>query len=161
MSAYLGTGLESDKRSVSQGILASLCAGLGAVVITILSKSLLSRGWSFGAVLAHRFYIIVPLSLAMWLGANSRIVPWSINLVVSIFLVSLISVSLPLYLLQVGINRCDPYMVMVMMSALPIMTFIVEGLPPRYNWSYPTAIGLFVISSAIVWELSSKKPNSS
>lgn len=99
------------------------------------SKTLLNRGWRFGAVLAHRFYLILPVSLAMTWGTNVAAVEWSGWLIAALLLVSVVGVLAPLYLLQVGIGRCDPYTVMVTMAALPVLTFIIEGFSPLYTWS--------------------------
>lgn len=126
-SAFFGSGFQATKLDVALGLLASSTAGIGAVFITIASKSLLCQGWKFGAILAHRFYIIVPVSLALlWIMDPSN-VEWSIQLGFAVVAISGVSVLAPLYLLQVGISRCDPYTVMVTMAALPVLTFAVEG----------------------------------
>ncbi|WP_247221350.1 hypothetical protein [Shinella oryzae] len=76
-AALQGSGFASFGRNAWIGLLASVAAGVGAVLITITSKTLLKRGWKFGAVLAHRFYLILPISLAMTWGTNVAAVEWS------------------------------------------------------------------------------------
>ncbi|MBL4757448.1 MAG: EamA family transporter [Rhizobiales bacterium] len=157
VSALMGPGLPSGDFSVLIGLAASSVAGIGAVLITIGSKSLLNRGWKIGAVLAHRFYVIVPLSLALSFGAETTSIIWSAHLVLVVLIVSVISVLAPLYLLQIGIGRCTPYTVLVTMSALPVLTFAIEGFSSRYEWSPVTAIGLIVITATVLWDVSTKK----
>lgn len=156
-SAFFGSGFQASSLDVALGLLASSTAGIGAVLITITSKSLLGHGWKFGAVLAHRFYVIVPVSLGLlWIMDPSN-VEWSIQLGLVVVAISVVSVLAPLYLLQVGISRCDPYTVMVTMAALPVLTFAVEGLSSKYQWTSTTAAGLAVITGAVLWDVSARR----
>jgi len=113
-----GSGFASIGENAWLGLLASLAAGIGAVLITMASKALLNRGWKFESVLAHRFYLIILISFVMTLGSGLPAIEWSVYLLA----VTMIAVLAPLYLLQVGIERCDTYTVMVTMTALPILT---------------------------------------
>lgn len=154
VAALRGTGFASAGQSAWLGLAASVAAGAGAVVITMASKSLLNRGWKRGAVLAHRFYLILPVSLAMTLGADDLgLIEWSGLLVAALIAVSVIAVLAPLYLLQLGIGRCDPYTVMVSMAALPVLTFAIEGFSPVYSWSWLTAFGVAVVTAFLVLDV--------
>jgi len=155
-AAVQGTGFSSYGRSAWIGISASGVAGLGAVLITIASKSLLERNWQFGAVLAHRFYLILPISLVLSMGVDIASIEWSSILVITLFIVSIVVVLAPLYLLQIGISRCDTYTVMVTMSALPILTFLLEGFSPLYDWSWTTAIGVGVVTTFLLIDVIAK-----
>lgn len=156
-AALQGSGFASFGLSAWLGLAASAVAGLGAVLITMASKALLGRGWQFGAVLAHRFYLILPISLFLSFVSGTGGVEWSGGLAVTLMVVSIIGVLAPLYLLQVGIGKCDPYTVMVTMSALPILTFAIEGFSPLYTWSWLTAIGLAIVTVFLVVDLLTKK----
>lgn len=46
---------------------------------------------------------------------------------------------------------------MVTMSALPVLTFAIEGFSPLYTWSCLTAIGLAVVTVFLVVDLLTKK----
>jgi hypothetical protein len=156
-AALQGSGFASFGRNAWLGLSASVAAGVGAVLITMASKTLLNRGWKFGAVLAHRFYLILPISLAMTWGTNIAAVEWSGWLAAALLLVSVVGVLAPLYLLQVGIGRCDPYTVMVTMAALPVLTFIIEGFSPLYTWSWLTAAGLAVVTAFLLLDVVAKR----
>lgn len=157
MAALQGSGFASFGRNAWLGLAASVAAGIGAVLITMASKALLNRGWKFGAVLAHRFYLILPVSLAMTLGTDFEAIEWSGFLVMALLVVSLVGVLAPLYLLQIGIGRCDPYTVMVTMAALPVLTFVIEGFSPLYSWSWLTAAGLVVVTAFLLLDVASKR----
>lgn len=80
-------------------VFGGIAAGVGAVLITMASKSLLNRGRKFGAVLAHRFYLILPISLVMTWGADIAAIDWSSSVVAALLVVSVVGVLAPLYLL--------------------------------------------------------------
>jgi len=151
--AVQGSGFAGMGGQAWLGLAASVAAGAGAVMITIASKQLLERGWQFGAVLAHRFYLILPLSLALSFLDGVPAVDWSSGLVLSVLAVALVGVLAPLYLLQVGLGRCDPYTLMVTMAALPVLTFLFEGFSPRYDWSWTTAIGLAIVTAFLLLDI--------
>jgi len=157
VAALQGSGFASFGRNAWFGLGASVAAGIGAVLITLASKALLNRGWKFGAVLAHRFYLILPISLMMTLGADIAVVEWSGVLVATLLVVSVVGVLAPLYLLQVGIARCDAYTVMVTMAALPVLTFIIEGFSPLYSWSILTAAGLVIVTAFLLLDVIAKR----
>lgn len=153
VAALSGSGFASTGRQAWLGLAASAAAGAGAVVITMASRTLLRRGWRFGAVLAHRFYLILPISFIMAWGGDPAPVAWSASLIAALLVVSIVAVLAPLYLLQIGIGRCDTYTVMVTMAALPVVTFLIEGFSPIYSWSWPTALGLGVVSAFLLLDV--------
>ena len=93
----------------------------------------------------------------MTLGTDTPAVDWGAELAVILLAVALIGVLAPLYLLQVGIGRCDPYTVMVTMSALPVLTFLIEGLSPIYQWSALTAVGLGIVTGFLLLDIFAKR----
>lgn len=157
IAALQGSGFASFGRDAWLGLTASAAAGVGAVLITMASKSLINRGWKFGAVLAHRFYIILPVSLVMSLGSDVASIEWTASLIAILVAVSVLGVLAPLYLLQIGIGRCDPYTVMVTMAALPVLTFIIEGFSPVYSWSWLTAAGIFIVTAFLLLDVLQKR----
>lgn len=157
LAAVSGSGFASIGENAWLGLAASVVAGVGAVLITMASKTLITRGWKFESVLAHRFYLIIPISLVMTISTGLPAIEWSIYLVAALLAVTVIGVLAPLYLLQVGIGRCDAYTVMVTMAALPVLTFIIEGFSPLYAWSWLTAAGIGVITLFLLVDVISKR----
>lgn len=66
---------------------------------------------------------------------------------------SVVGVLAPLYLLQIGIGRCDPYTVMVTVAALPVLTFAIKGFSPAYAWSWPTALDVAIVSGFLLLDV--------
>ncbi len=153
LAALQGSGFASFGQAAWVGLSASVAAGIGAVFITLSSRALLQRGWRFGAVLAHRFYLILPISLLLAIGGDGAPVVWTPGLVATLLAVSVVGVLAPLYLLQIGIGRCDPYTVMVTMAALPVLTFAIEGFSPAYAWSWLTALGIAIVSGFLLLDV--------
>ncbi|MBB4000620.1 hypothetical protein [Aureimonas pseudogalii] len=156
LAALQGSGFASFGPQAWIGLGASVAAGIGAVLITMSSRALLNRGWRFGAVLAHRFYVILPVSLVLTLGSGGEPIEWTGGLAATLLVVSVIGVLAPLYLLQVGIGRCDAYTVMVTMAALPVLTFVIEGFSPAYVWSGLTALGVAIVSGFLLLDVATK-----
>lgn len=153
LAALRGTGFAPLGPQAWLGLGASLIAGVGAVFITMSSRTLLGRGWTFGAVLAHRFYLILLVSSGLAFGSGQDAVSWTGGLAVMLLAVSAIGVLAPLYLLQVGVGRCDPYTVMVTMAAQPMLTLCIEGFSPVYAWSSLTALGVAVVSGFLILDV--------
>lgn len=158
LAATRGSGFAADARSAWLGLGASAVAGLGATTVAVASKSLLERGWQSGAILAHRFYLVIPAALLLSVGMDAFAIAWSPSLVIVLLVVTLLSALAPLYLFQIGIRRTDPYTVMVTMSAMPVITFLIEGLSPAYRWSWATAAGLAVLTAFLLLDMTRKKP---
>lgn len=152
VAAMRESGFVDDGGDARLGLAASALAGIGSVSITVASRSLSERGWSSGAILAHRFYVVIPASLALVVFGEGvgewTQMPWP-----ALVVIALAGVLVPLYLLQFGIRRCDPYTVMVTMAAMPLLTFLVEGFSPAYRWSWVTALGLTILTVFLVLDV--------
>jgi len=157
LAASQGTGFASFGPQAWIGLGASMVAGIGAVFITMASRTLLSRGWRFGAVLAHRFYLILLVSFALASGSGEDAVAWTGGLVAMLLAVSVVGVLAPLYLLQIGVGRCDPYTVMVTMAVQPIFTLGIEGFSPAYAWSSLTALGVAIVSGFLILDVAAER----
>lgn len=71
--------------------------------------------------------------------------------------VSIVGVLAPLYLLQIGVGRCDPYTVMVTMAAQPMLTLCIEGFSPAYAWSSITALGIAIVSGFLILDVAANR----
>ena len=146
VSAVTGAGFAADGVQGWIGLGAILLSAVGSVLITIASKVLSRHGWSTGAVLGHRGYLIIPMALVLVSVESGGSAPWSPQLVATLFGVGLIGTVIPMVLLQTGIEKSDPHTVLVMLAAMPILIFLIEGLSPQYVWSALTAAGLAIIA---------------
>lgn len=157
VAAARGAGDVADGSVALAGVAASVATGVGTVLVTVSSKALLDRGWKSGAVLAHRFYLILPVSLVLALGTDPGAVEWSGQLLLAFLGIAIMGVLAPLYLLQVAIRRTDPHTVMVTMAIMPLVTFAMQGLSPAYAWTSLTAAGLGVIVAFILMDIAAAR----
>lgn len=135
------------------GIMASVLCGLGAVLCTIYSKNLSLLGWSSSSILAHRFYGIIIISFMM----TYDILPtYFVENIDWILLVTIFGVTFPMFLLQKGIQYCEPFFVMMSICFLPVFTFLFQLFDPRIAWSTPSLIGILLLFifgvASIFWE---------
>ena len=156
-AAHTGSGLSGSGQHASLGIAASIIAGAGAVAITVASKALMERGWSRGAILAHRFYLIIPVAFLFTMYTPIDPVVKTFPIMGFIVAIAVLGVVLPLYLLQIGIERTDAYTVLSTMAALPVFTFLLEAFSPVYRLSWLTAAGITVITATLLFGASESK----
>lgn len=153
-SAVTGAGFATSNVNGWAGLLAILASGTGSVLITLASKNLSQRGWSSGAILAHRCYLILPMAvLLVHVEGGFESVEWSVGLTLSLLVIGLGGTIIPIILLQMGIERSDPHTVLVMMAAMPIFTFLFEGFSSLYVWSALTGAGLVIIAALILLDV--------
>lgn len=124
------------------GIIASVLCGLGAVLCTIYSKKLSNAGWTSSAILAHRFYGIITLSFLMTYAILPTYLMANIDWIV---LVTIFGVALPTFLLQKGIQYCEPFFVMMTICFIPVFTFAFQLFDPRIEWSTLSLIGIVML----------------
>ena len=148
-SAFEGEGVVTGRTAIN-GVIASLVAGAGAVIIAMLTKSLMQSGWSRSAILAHRFYLIVPVALFFTVSTGIDTGVLSMPVVVVILVFALGAIIIPLFLLQIAIERTDTYTFIITMSALPVFTFLFEAFSPAYRLSSLTAVGVTIISATLI-----------
>ncbi|MCR5858025.1 DMT family transporter [Mesorhizobium sp. J428] len=153
VSAVQGSGFAVGTSGGWTGLVAILLSAMGSVLITFASKALSDRGWPSGAILAHRCYLIVPIAVVLTvLDDKTWLVDWTPRLMLILAAVGLLGTVIPMVFLQMGIERSDPHTVLVMMAAMPIFTFALEGFSPLYVWSPLTAAGLCVIALFIAFD---------
>ncbi|WP_431803181.1 EamA family transporter [Halobacillus andaensis] len=138
-----GINLESIPVAVL-GLFSSILCGFCAALAAIFSKRLSTAQWSSSKILAHRFYAIVGLSLYLSIQQGNLLQQLSANWL-WILIVSLLGVTLPLYFLQIGIQYCDSFFVMMSLSFIPIFTFAFQLLDPRISTSYHSLSGILII----------------
>lgn len=62
-----------------------------------------------------------------------------------IVLVTIFGVALPTYLLQKGIQYCEPFFVMMTICFIPVFTFAFQLFDPRIEWSTLSLIGIIML----------------
>lgn len=144
LSALLGfSGVKVTNTSdFTLGLIASVLCGLGAVLCTIYSKKLSLSGWTSSSILAHRFYGIIFISFIMTYDILPTYLMENIDWIV---LVTIFGAALPTFLLQKGIQYCEPFFVMMSICFIPVFTFLFQLFDPRIAWSTPSLIGILML----------------
>ena len=124
------------------GIFASIVAGIGAVFCSEYSKELSNRGWSSSMILAKRYIAIIIISIGF---TYDIIIPYFMDNIVWILLVTVGGVLLPNYLLQKGIQYTNTFLVMMSLSFIPVLTFFFQLFDTRIQFSVVTCIGVLLL----------------
>lgn len=102
-----------------------LSSGVITAYNNIYAKQLSQNGMSAPQVLAVRFYLLLLLSLGLIFltGHNLAISSQAIGHLV---IVAVLSIALPLYLLQKGIEKIEPMHVSFILPLMPMMVFCFQ-----------------------------------
>lgn len=124
------------------GIIASIICGLGAVLCTLYSKKLSELGWTSSMILAKRFYGIILLS---FMATYDVLLGYFLNNIGWILIMTVLGVLVPMYLLQKGIQYCEPFIVMMSLCFVPVFTFFFQLFDTRLQWSTLTFAGVLLL----------------
>lgn len=112
------------------GVLLAVLAGWGMAAVTLISRSLGELGVSPVSVTAHRFHASYLAAAAIWaVGRPDVPEPGHVLLLLGL---GVLATSIPLFLLQLGVQRADPFSAMLVITALPALTYLVQlfaGVP--------------------------------
>lgn len=116
------------------GTFYSLLAGLGIAGNTVFSKKLSDQGFDPSNILSTRFYLIIPFALIFWPYGEG--VQGSVgSMLLVLFPVTLVTMILPLYVLQKAIKLSRPTTVSSLLPMLPLMTFVLQKFDSRLSLS--------------------------
>lgn len=146
-------GVLSGNSGLEQTIMSSAIIGLASAAFggtsmaltTIVTKQLGERGWTAGAILAHRFYLLVLVAAALAIG-NSQLLPVISSQWVGMAVATMSGVVFPLWLLQRGILLTEPFRVSALLSLAPILTFTFQTFDARIVLSPVSAVGCLIIT---------------
>jgi hypothetical protein len=122
LAAYSSGNLESVQHVY--GMILAVVAGCGAALVAKYSRQSSSVRIAPAVVLAHRFH----LTYLVAAGLLCFNMTWSVNsatLWITVLL-GFIGVVLPLYLLQIGMSRCEPIVTMFSLTLIPLITYCFE-----------------------------------
>ncbi|MFD3762070.1 hypothetical protein [Streptomyces sp. NPDC058622] len=110
-------------RGYAGGALAAL-AGFSAAYLAVVSRRLGELGVEPARVMAHRFHLTYALA-AVFLVLRGAGGASELSLGATA-VTALGGVVVPLYLLQIGVQRCPPIVTMVLLTALPGLTYVAQ-----------------------------------
>ncbi|MGW1175121.1 hypothetical protein ACWD4P_15535 [Kitasatospora sp. NPDC002543] len=132
-----GTGSEHTTAQLSAGLALAGVAGVTAAGIAVLSHRLGGLGVSPVTVTAHRFHLTYLLALVLLLGPGPGLHATTAGRAAFIGLIAVLGVALPLFVLQIGMQRTAPMAVTLLASAVPGLTYLTATLVGRQSFDLP------------------------
>ncbi len=127
----------------TRGLLWALSSAVGVVGNTVYAKRLSEKGFSSTSVMAIRFPLLIGVGLFLWPGSQLIHLPFALFLVKMIFLATL-TLIIPLFLFQLGIERCEPITITLVLSSMPVLTYGLQLFDSRLKPSAVTLVGIIV-----------------
>lgn len=142
---------ENFSYDIITGIFLAVAAALGAALVAWNSKNAELLKISPIIVLAWRFHLTWILSLIIYLATSSEKV-MSSDVLTSLWLV-LLGVVLPMYFMQIGMQKSSPLVTMMCLSMLPIITYFFEvSFGSKINFYLLLAFSVGIASSIFqIW----------
>jgi drug/metabolite transporter (DMT)-like permease len=141
-------GAESAAGGVA-GVALAVCAGWGMATITVLSRRFGELGVSPLLVTAHRFHLTYGLAAVLWLATGAYLP--SGGQLLSLTGYSVAAAVLPLFLLQVGVQRADPLASMMIIITGPSMVYLVQVVTGAPFDTVTLALILTVIALSVLY----------
>lgn len=103
-----------------------LLAGIGAALLALVSARLGRQGVDAVRVTAHRFHLTYVCGALLLLAAvaDGQRPTWEAP---ELIVIGVLAVTTPLFLLQVGLQRTQPMVGMVLLTCLPGITYLAEA----------------------------------
>lgn len=126
-----------------------ITTGVGTACCVLLMKRLSTVGFNTTQVMAVRFYAMFILSAVLMLVLN---ISFSVNIkeLIEIAAITLITIILPLFLFQKGIERTSPVNVAFIMPLQPVITYGLQMIENRLHLSYELLVYILLLSSIII-----------
>jgi drug/metabolite transporter (DMT)-like permease len=126
------------------GMSSCLICSVSVVGNTIFSKRLNDLKWTPKQIMADRFFLMILIGALFWpnsvaplpLAFGDRLIIWP--------LASLLGVIAPLYALQMGIQRCEPIIVSLLLSTAPLFILLGQLMDHRFVWSNLSLVGIMI-----------------
>lgn len=133
------------------GLALSIISGIGLTGVTIYSKKLYSNNWSAVQVAAHRFYLLIVLSLVYAIGFLSvaEITAWRSS-IPAIVTIAVIGIIVPTMLIQFGIKQCAPVTVSTVLAMGPVLTCIAQVVDGRSPITTAASIAVSAITILVL-----------
>ncbi len=116
------------------GVGVAAIAGCSAAGIAVLSHRLGQLQISPVRVTAHRFHLTYLLALAVLVFGSQPAGGWAGSRVAFIASVAVLGAALPLFLLQIGMQKTKPMMVTLLASAVPSLTYLMASVTGRQRF---------------------------
>ena len=116
------------------GALVTIIGGIVAAFIMKISKKLATKNLSASLVVSLRFYGLLVVSLIIIALNHSQFLVQPIVLV-ELFSLALVSMALPLFLLQKALKTLNPLYTSIIITTIPILTYFLQLITGYYSFS--------------------------
>ncbi|MCW2239655.1 DMT family transporter [Azospirillum canadense] len=125
------------------GTLMSLLAGISVVCNTLFSRRVAGKGWSTSEVMTVRFYALALFALCAC-SPNAIQPLLNASALLPIALIACLGIIVPLYTLQLGIERTDPLVVALLLTNSPLATILLQNVDQRLSPAVFSVVGIGV-----------------
>ena len=132
------TGQAHSPALLLGGVAVAAVAGCSAAGIAVLSHRLGQLRVSPVQVTAHRLHLTYLSALAVLALGGQPLGGWKGSTVAFIASVAVLGAALPLFVLQIGMQRTAPVVVTLMASAVPGLTYLMASLVGYQRFDVPT-----------------------
>ena len=115
-------------------VLVTVIGGIVAAYIMKISKRLATKNLSASLVVSLRFYGLLIISLIIIVSNNSQFLVQPIVLI-ELFSLALVSMALPLFLLQKALKTLNPLYASIIITVIPILTYFLQLITGYYSFS--------------------------
>ncbi|MFK7979929.1 MAG: hypothetical protein AB8G86_08110 [Saprospiraceae bacterium] len=116
------------------GGLVTIIGGLVAAFIMKISKELAIKNLSASLVVSLRFYGLLIISLLLIISNPTPLLVKP-TVLFELFALALVSMALPLFLLQKALKTLSPLYASIIITAIPILTYFLQFFTGYYSFS--------------------------
>lgn len=131
------------------GLLLAAVAAIGMAAVVLLSKTMGNNGIDAIWITAHRFHLTYVLAVLAWIVTGAH--PPEVAELIELFLLGLIAVVVPLFLLQVGIQRAAPLPAIAIIALTPGLTWLAQLAAGHTLDTVTLVLILGVVSASVVF----------
>ncbi len=142
------SGIGDVQSGMRLALLYGFLSGVGVAGNTIFSKQLSRVGFSTTEVLSSRFVLLVvtaglfaPVQLSSHIDGL---------FLLKVFVITILTIVGPVFLLQRGIEKTKPLLVSVLLSSMPVATYFFQILDSRIEMSPYTLVGILLTITSII-----------
>lgn len=132
-------------QTLKYGAIVTIIGGIVAAFIMKISKELANKNLSASLVVSLRFYGLLLISLMLVISNPSQLLVHPIVLA-ELFALALISMALPLFLLQKALKTLSPLYASIIITAIPILTYFLQLITGYYSFS-TVKLGIILLFS--------------
>lgn len=143
--AHSGGFGSTSGHHVTMGLGAAFLSGVAGAGNLIFSKRLSDRGLSASSIMAGRFLLLI-LFAACFTQTDIRASITRPDVLGPAVLLSVICIIIPLYLLQIAIQRTEPISVSLIITTIPLITFALQLFDRRISPMLSSFLGTLFIT---------------